>query len=55
MNSGDHEGAPAESHLRQALTTARAALTEIAAISGWPIRHIALDALEKMEGSDGKA
>lgn len=29
---------------------ARAALTEIAAISGWPIRRIALDALDKMGG-----
>lgn len=35
--------------LHQALATARAALTEIATMSGGPIRRIALDALEKME------
>lgn len=35
--------------VRANVDTARAALTEIAAISGGPIRRIALDALEKME------
>ena len=47
--SGAGRKPPAESHLRQALATARTALTEIAAMSGGPIRRIALDALEKME------
>ena len=48
MNHEGKEG-PAVARLRQALATARAALTEIAAISGGPLRRIALDALEKME------
>ncbi|WP_183077567.1 hypothetical protein [Paenirhodobacter hankyongi] len=49
MNGREHEVAPAVALLRQALATARAALTEIAAISGGPIRRIAQDALDKME------
>ncbi len=38
-----------ETEVRAYLATARAALTEIARISGGPIRRIALDALDKME------
>lgn len=34
---------------RDKMTTARAALSEITAISGGPIRRIALDARDKME------
>lgn len=49
MSGEGHENTLPEDRLHQALATARAALTEIATMSGGPIRRIALDALDKME------
>ena len=54
MNDEGKE-APAVARLRRALATARAALTEIARMSGAPIHRIAQGALDKMEKTDGKA